>query len=460
MNFSGSPRRRSPLLTRPPSRLRIIPPAVRLVIGLAVLVILGTGLLLLPGMGATRPLTLREALFTATSALSVTGLSVIAPGRDLTVMGQLALLVLMQIGGVGFMVLAVGAFSLIGRKIPLVDRLALRDSLGLLAPRAILRLTQRVVTTVLTIELLGALALWLHWRQSMDEGRAVFFALFHAVAAFCNAGFDLFGGLPAYPAGLPNDGMTLLIFGVLIVLGGLGIPVLADGFTWFWDRQISLHTRLTVIVVACLILGGTLGLWLAEGRHGILAGETWPRQLGLALFQSVSARTAGFMGVASFEALQPASQLLLIVLMFIGSGPASMGGGITTGTFAVLLLALWGYARNQPAPHIGGRRVGEATVRRAGAVLTISLFIVLVATWLILLTHPTTLDAALFEVVSAFATTGLSLAFTGDLNPFGQAIIILVMFWGRLGALTVIIALAQQAPPQRVTYPEEQVLIG
>jgi trk system potassium uptake protein TrkH len=152
--------------------------------------------------------------------------------------------------------------------------------------------------------------------------------------------------------------------------------------------------------------------------------------------------------------------MLTMGLMLIGSAPASMGGGITTGTLAVLLLSLWAYVQGRPAAQIGGRTIAVDAVRRASAILTVSLLVVGGATWLILLTHPVTLDRALFEVISAFATCGLTLAFTGQLNLFGQAVIMLVMFWGRLGALTIVAALAQQAPPPLVTYPEEPLLIG
>jgi trk system potassium uptake protein len=441
------------------SRQRFSVP-LRLVVGLAALVALGTLALMAPGV-STRPLALNEAFFTAVSALSVTGLSIITPVTDLTLIGQVILLVLIQIGGVGFMVIAVLVFRLLGRRISHADRLALTDSFGLLVPGAILKLTRRVVLTVLLIESIGALFLWLHWRELLGPDRALFYALFHAVSAFCNAGFDLFFGLPEFPGGIPNDDLTLLILGSLILLGGLGIPVLADLLTYWRSRQLSLHTRITLGVVLFLTLSGAVGIFAAEGRSGALLAETDPaRRLALAAFQSISARTAGFGGIQPFDALSPASQLLMIVLMFVGCAPASMGGGITTGTFAVLVLALWAYVRGRPSPEVGGRSIGVQTVRRAAAVLTVSLLVVLIATWLILVTHPqATLDQVLFEVVSAFATCGLSLSFTGELSLFGQVIIALMMFWGRLGALTLVAAFAQQGR-RRVELPEEQVLIG
>lgn len=437
---------------------RALPIPARLVLGLLFLVALCTGILLIPGMG-TRPLHPMEALFTATSALSVTGLSIIVPAQDLALPGQIFLLAMIEMGGVGFMVIAVMVLRLLGRRVPLLHRLALRDSLGLVSPRAILQLTEQVVLTTFIIQGIGALLLWLNWRDLLGD-RAPFYALFHAVSAFCNAGFDLFAGLPGH-AGIPTDPVSLKVMRALILLGGLGIPVLANLITWPRNRQLSLHTKLTLMLVASLIVAGTFGIYLAESQPGsALASETWRRRLEISIFQSISARTAGFSALTNFADLSPASQLMIMAQMFIGCAPASMGGGTTTGTFIVLTLALWGYASGKPEIQIGGRSISAEMVRKGSAVLTISLALVLVATWLICITHPVTIDRAAFEVVSAFATCGLTLNFTGELNTFGQLVIIPVMFWGRLGALTIFAALAQQPAPTRVHYPEEQILIG
>lgn len=447
-------------------RRRPVPPALRLVLGLAGLVLIGTLILMLPISAVGRPLTWNEALFTATSALSVTGLSIIVPVNALSLFGQIVLLMLIQIGGVGFMVVTVVILRLLGRKISLLDRLTLSDSLGLLVPGAILKLTRRVLVTVLTIEGIGALLLFLHWRSDprLSVEQAALYAIFHAVSAFCNAGFDLFWGTPGFPDGIPRDNLSLILLGGLIFVGGLGIPVLADLLTYYRAHRLSLHTKITLIVVGFLVLSGTVGFFIAESRAGVgtLRDEPPGRILLISLFQSISARTAGFAGIADFAAMTPPSQLLMITLMFIGCPPASMGGGITTGTFAVLTISLWGFARGLPTPQFGGRSLAVGTVRRAAAVLTISLFVVLLATWLILITHrEVDLDTAVFEVVSAFATCGLTLNFTAQLNLFGQLVIVLVMFWGRLGALTIVIALAQQpGRPQPLSYPEEQILIG
>jgi trk system potassium uptake protein TrkH len=441
-----------------------MPPALRLVLGLAIFVVIGTLALMLPISGSTRALTWNEALFTATSALTVTGLATITPVLHLSLFGKLVLLLLIQLGGVGFMVTAVVLMRLLGRRVRLADRLALQDSLGLLSPAAIVSLTWRVLFTVLVIEALGALLLFLHWSRDprLSDSQALLYAVFHAVSAFCNAGFDLFTGTPGYSDGIPRDNLTLIILGTLILIGSLGIPVIGDLLMLHRERRVSLHTRITLVVVVFLVFAGAAGIFFSEIRAGgNLAAEHPARAFLISLFQSVAARTAGFAGIPQFAEIAAATQLMLIVLMFIGGAPASMGGGITTGTFASLTISLWSFARGHPVAQFGKRSLGVGTARKAAAVLTISLFVVLLATYLLLMTHDVSLEWASFEVVSAFATCGLTLGLTGELNIFGQLVICLVMFWGRLGALTIIVALAsQQGRPQPVQYPEEQILIG
>lgn len=445
---TASPRR----LLRPPST------ALRLVAGLAFLITVGTTLLMLPGVGQPVPLSFDEALFTATSALSVTGLSILVPFERLSFAGQLILLFLIQVGGLGFMVFATIALRIMGRRLSFYDRLALSDSLGLLSPRSIVRISTRVLSGALIIEGIGVVLLWIHWYPVLGFD-AAWYAIFHAVSAFCNAGFDLFSGRPGFSS-IPGDFVSLFILGTLIFLGGLGIPVL--GNLAFERHRISLHTRITLILSAVLVVGGAVALLAGEtGPRGTMAEEPLSTAVYLSLFQSVSARTAGFTPLTNFPELRPASQFIITLLMFVGCAPASMGGGITTGTLAVLSITLWGYVRRVPAPTVGGRTVSATSIQRAVAVLLTSVFVVGLATWLILISHPAaSLEEALLEVVSAFATTGLSLAFTDNLNFFGQVVIMLMMFWGRLGALTIVLALARRSHPQPVYYPEEQLYLG
>ncbi len=441
---------------------RRIPTPAKLALGLALMVVVSTLILMLPSVGAERPLRPNEALFTAVSALTVTGLSIITPATDLSLIGQFVLLILIQLGGAGYMVAAVIIFRLLGRSISFADRLALRDSFGLLDANAILTLTRRVLATVLALELMGAILLWFHWRADLGPGRAAIFAIFHSVSAFCNAGFDLFAGTPGFN-GIPNDTFSLTVMGTLIFIGGLGIPVVTDILLVLIRsrRGLSLHSRLTLLITGTLIILGSVGLFFPETQPGGTLSELpMKRAITISVFQSISARTAGFSAIDDFYDLAPSSQLLKITLMFIGTAPASMGGGITTSTLIVLLLGLWAFARGRETPHIFGRSLGAATMRRASAVLTISLAVVVSVTWLLLITHPgASLDRVLFEVISAFATCGLSLGYTSNLSVFGQVMICLVMFWGRLGAITIIMALAQLAPPRLVAFPEEQILM-
>jgi trk system potassium uptake protein TrkH len=442
------------------ARQRGTPAVLRVIGGLLLLVPIGTLLLWVSGIGTPQMLTFQEALFTAVSALAVTGLSTITPGTDLTFFGQVVLMLLIQIGGVGFMVVAVSVLRALRRQVSLFDRQAMRDSLGLSEKMEFRAVLKRVLVSMMVAESVGAVLLWLHWRSLLGDETAAFYGLFYAVSSFCNAGFSLFS--PAqFPAGIPRDTLSLTIIGGLIVLGGLGFPVLADVVEWPARRRLSLHARLTIYASLILIAVGTIGLLLAENRSGgALNGVPWHRQIVLTLFQSISARTAGFSVVANMQQLTAASQVVLIGLMFVGTAPASMGGGITTGTLIVLTLAMWSYTRRLRSVQISKRQIPADAVRRASAVLLVALLVVTGATWLILLEQPAPLDDVVFEVVSAFSTTGLSLNYTTQLTSFGLLIIMLCMLWGRLGALTVVAALSEQRPPERVEYPEERLLLG
>ena len=448
-------------LLSPKRRFRV-PVAARLVLGLALLILVGTAVLLLPGM-TTKPITPMEAFFTATSAATVTGLSVLTTTTDFTHWGQLVLLFLIQMGGIGFMVLVVLTLRLIGRKVSLTNRLAVSSSVGLGESTEVLELLTRAFMGMLIIEAIGTGLLYIHWQTSgIVTERVGFYALFHAVSAFCNAGFDLFYGLPQYPDGIPSDNLTLLIMGWIVVFGGLGVPLFVNFAQRRTHRRLSVNTRITLIVIVFLTLIGWLGLFLGESQPGgVIYQLPLTDRLVQTWFQSVSTRTAGFPGLDSFHNMTEESQLLVMALMFIGCAPASMGGGITTGTFAVLTLALVNYVRGRSDVQVFRRRISRDIILRATAVLTISLGIVFSASWLILFTNDLGFNLVLFEVVSALATCGLSLGITSDLNTFGQLILVFVMFWGRLGALTIVIALIQRRPTEQlVQYPETTVLIG
>ncbi len=439
------------------------PIASRIVLSLVAAIVLGTLVLMMPGIAVNGRLTFWEASFTATSALTVTGLSIITPATDLTLMGKVVLISLIQIGGVGFMYVAIIGLMLLGRQINIADRMRVTHSIGLESSEEILGLLKKVFVGIMLIEGIGAALLALNWMRFMPPGQAIGYAIFHSISAFCNAGFDLFTGLPGYE-GIPADNFSLLTMGSLIFIGGLGIPVLSDFFTHKLRFRFSLHTRLTLHVVFALTLISWIGIFLSEAvQPGVLSAMPLDEQLVRSLFQSVSNRTAGFAGLPDFNALAPATILLIVCMMFVGCAPASMGGGITTGTLVVLLVALRSSVRGLPNARVRGRRLSRVTVRRAGAVLTVATILLALGMWLIMVTNShLTFDQVFFEVVSAFATCGLSLGATTEFNWFGRLIIMMMMFWGRLGTLTIVIAMVQRSDPSAdlVEFPEAQVLIG
>jgi trk system potassium uptake protein TrkH len=441
-----------------------LPVAWRLVLGLLGMVGLGTLLLALPGM-TTEPLSLMDLLFTATSAVTVTGLAVVTTSTAFTPLGQFVLMCLIQVGGLGYVVLVVLAFRVMRRQVPLAERMTLASELGLAKTRSIVSILQRSLLLMLVIEAIGAALLFVHW--SLEglplQGRTLFYALFHSVAAFCNAGFDLFTGLPPAQRLSPVDIPTFLILGTIVILGGLGIPVFMDlTYRRGARRRLSLHSRVTLAASLILILAGMAAIWTADyWLGGALADAPLGWRLTLAWFQSVVTRTAGFPGLITFIPLNSATILVLMGLMFIGSGPASMGGGITTGTFSVLLITVLSIARGRSSPQLGGRAISLQTVQRAMAVLVVAASAVGVAIWLLLLLEPFSLQEVAFEVISAFSTVGLSLGITPQLSTAGRLIVMATMFWGRLGAMTVVAALVQRrASADLVEYPEADLLVG
>lgn len=448
-------------MSRRALRRHIPRPAVRLIFGLLALIAAGTTLLALPWSGATRRLTLSEAGFTAVSALTTTGLSVIQPSRDLTLFGQLVLLMLMELGAIGFVVLAVSVFRLLGRRITFAERVALRDSLGVVDLWAIVRLTQQVLLGVLAIEGLGALLLWLRWAGEFGAGRALFLAVFHSVSAFSNASFDLFGGGGTTVTNpFPGDTYTLLVIASLIALGSIGIPVIADVLNWRSHPRFTLHTKLTLSIWTILTVAGTLLVFISESQGDTAFSSASPvRRLVLSLFHVVASRTSGF-NVHPIDELAPASVLTLLALMFIGGSPASTAGGINTGTFGVLALAASAYVRNADEIRIGRRAISRDSVHKAVAILMISTAIVATGAWLLMVTQGGSLEVALFEAVSAFATCGFSLGLTSSLDDFGRLVVALLMIWGRLGPLTIVVAMARTQRPSPISYPEERILVG
>lgn len=434
-----------------------------LVLGFAVIILIGTALLTLP-IATDTPgrLTVLDALFTATSATTVTGLVVVGTAPTFSTFGEIVILFLIQIGGVGFISLSVVLFRLIGRRVTIYERSLLRQTLGVEATQGVVQLTLMVLLTTITIELVGAVLMFTQYVQIMPFGHAAYFSIFHAVSAFCNAGFDLFRSLDDPNLLATRDSpLVVLVMSLLITIGTLGITVVYDLITWPRERHVSLHTQLVLRLTLFLIISGTLLIMIDEtfvegdAMSRLPVGERWL----IAFFTTVSSRTAGLTLIPMAE-LGQASQLIIMVWMFIGGAPASMGGGVGISTVAVVLVTLISTVRGHSLPRIFERTLPIETIFKAVAILTVSTGLVVGVTLVLLLLGEGDLFSIAFEVISAFSNTGYSLGITDSFGPTARLLLAFTMFWGRLGPLTLVVALAQRHTQTLIRYPEEKIIIG
>ncbi len=433
-----------------------------LIAGFGLIILVGTLLLKLPQAATPgTTITWEDAFFTATSATTVTGLAVRSTVNDFSLLGQVIILLLLQIGGVGFIAFSVLLYRIIGRRITLQTRFLVQQSLGTHEASGAIQLALYVLGVTVALEAVGAFLLWLRWRTVMPEGEALWLAIFHAISSYCNAGFDLFNGAGrGVLFGFGTDWYTLSVMGALVILGGLGITVMYDVWSYRFDHNLSLHTKLTLILTLVLTLIGMAIMVLdSNDNTPVFQQMSNSETIAVELFTVVSARTAG-LTVIPLEQLSESVQLMILLWMFIGGAPASMAGGVTTSTIAVLLVAVMATARGNQAAVTFGRSLPLETIAKAVAIMTVSSILVVVVTMILALRHEGELFQVAFEVISAFSNTGYSLNFTGELDSVGRFLIAFTMFWGRLGPLTIVVALAQSAQPTLINYPEEPVIMG
>ncbi|QCB92701.1 TrkH family potassium uptake protein [Cellulomonas shaoxiangyii] len=448
-------------LARTPLRLGVHNPGRTVVAAVAVGLLVGTVLLLLPISRAGRGgAGLLEALFTATSALCVTGLAVVDTATYWSGFGQAMILLLIQVGGFGVMTLASLLGLLISRRLGLGSRLlaaAETKSVGLGDVRSVLLGVARIS---LTVEAATALVLTARfaWGYGYTWPESLWLGVFHAVSAFNNAGFALFSD---NLIGFATDPWICLPIALAVIVGGLGFPVVIELMRRNRrPRQWSVHTRLTLVMTGVLLVGGTLFVTIAEwGNPGTLGALDPPGRVLAGFFQAVMPRTAGFNSVDP-GAMNTGTLLGVDVLMFVGGGSASTAGGIKVGTFAVLLVAIVAELRGDPDAHLFDRRLSPGVIRQALSVALLSVAAVVVPTLTIAMTSPYTLDQILYEVISAFATVGLSTGITADLAPWHQLILIVLMFAGRLGPVTLASALVLRDRRRLFRRPEGRPLIG
>jgi trk system potassium uptake protein TrkH len=436
------------------------PPKI-LVLGFAVIILLGAFMLTLPvstkdGQG----LSFLNALFTATSATCVTGLVVVDTGTIFSTFGQLVILLMIQIGGLGFMTFATLFALLLGKKISLKERILLQESLNNLSMEGIVKLARRILIFTAVIEFVGAVLLSIRFSFDMPLGKAIYFGIFHAISNFNNAGFDLMGEFNSLTSYVDDPTVTLTVC-ALIILGGIGFIVMNELFEFRKSKRLSLHTKVVLVTSALLVLIGTIGIFLFDySNQKTLKPLTFSGKILGSLFQSVTARTAGA-NTLSISDLTQSSLFLLVFLMFVGASPGSTGGGIKTTTFSTLIGAVWSQIRGKEDVVFYRQRIGYETIYKALTVTLSGLFLVMGGTLVLTITEQgKDFLMLLFETTSAFATVGLSMGLTPELSHVGKGIIIFTMFAGRVGPLTIAYAVTMRRNPEAFRYPKGKIMIG
>jgi trk system potassium uptake protein TrkH len=431
-------------------------------VSFVVAIVLGTVLLVLPFSTVDGHISFLDALFTATSAVCVTGLIVQDTAAFFTPVGQAIILILFQIGGLGILTFSTLILLVSGKRISFTDRLIIQQDFLPAAPRNVRVLVKNIFVYTLSFELLGTVLLVFRWHKQYSFPRTVFVSLFHSVSAFCNAGFSVFSdSFQAYQ----GDAYVNTVLILLIVLGGLGFLVHLEVRQSLFRLirglrvQISLHTKMVLSMTLGLILV-SLGLFLViEWKHA-LQGLPLSEKIITALFQVITPRTAGF-NTMDLNTLSLASVSLLIILMFIGASPGSTGGGVKTSTVGVILAFLRSKLAARESIHLFFRTLPLELISKAYTVVTLGICVIAAATFLLSLGQPdATMEEIVFEVFSAFGTVGLSLGLTPKLHALGKLVIILTMYIGRIGPLSLLLAFSRSQAQGRYQYAEESVMIG
>jgi trk system potassium uptake protein TrkH len=419
-------------------------------------IFVGSVLLSLPWSSQT-PTHYLDALFTSTSAVCVTGLVVFDTGTHWTCLVQIIFMRLMQIGGLGVMSFA-GLFAfLMGRKIFLRERLLMQQSINVSAVGGIVKIFRYLLGFTFSMEAIGAFILAIRWTPLMGLKKALWFGLFHSVSAFNNAGFDLFGDFKSL-TGFSADITVNLVISSLIIIGGLGFYVCYELFHLRRLKDLSLHSRVVLRTTIILILTGTVILFFSESHHAFKDMPLATKLLA-AYFQSVSPRTAGF-NTVDLNSLLLSSQLFLIFLMFIGASPGSTGGGVKTTTLALIGATVFSQLKGKKETEMMERRIESDDIYQAVTVVILALITLLIIIYILTLTESAPLIKIAFEVASALGTVGLSLGLTTSLSAIGKILIILTMFLGRVGPLTLGFALAYKKKQPDIHFARGKIMIG
>lgn len=429
-----------------------------------VAVMIGTFLLMLPiASRGGKSSDFLTAMFTAAAAACVTGLTPLDTFTQWSGFGQAVLICLVQVGGLGYMAFVSIAYFMLRRKIGLRERLILQQSLALNELHGVVRLVKLMLMGTFLIEGIGAIILTLRFLMEYPFGKALWMGVFHSISAYCNAGLDIMGfiepGGSLSPYG--TDPVVLLTIATLITIGGLGFFVWNDILMHRRFRQFSVHTKLSIVVTLILIAGGTMiFLALEWDNPGTLGGMSVPEKCLVALFTSVSTRTAGFY-VIDQAAMTDSSIVVSLLLMFVGGSSGSTAGGIKTVSIAILLLQALAVLRNHKEVVVFGRRISQNQINNALSISFLVFLLGVIGAVVISVTGGVPMRYTIFESMSAISTAGLGAGITNSLNSFSKILLIVYMFFGRVGIMTISFAFMTKTPPDNVIHrPEARVLIG
>lgn len=440
-------------------------PVQVIAIGFATIIFTGAVLLSLPSAtidGIKTPFI--DCIFTSTSAVCVTGLVTVDTGTYWNYFGKTVILILIQIGGLGFMSFATLISIMIGKKITLKERLIIRESLNSTSLQGIVKLARYIIMLTFSIEMIGALLLSIQFIPEFGLKKGIYYSIFHAISAFCNAGFDLMGGYNSL-MDYSNNGLVIITISSLIVVGGLGFYVWDEVYNYRKTKRLTLQTKLVITMSVVLIVIGFIMFFIFEySNPNTMKDMSMKNKLLASLFASISPRTAGFNSI-NLGTMTIASTFLTIMLMFIGGSPGSTAGGIKTSTAGVLFMTVISILRGREDTEIFKRKINKETVYKAFAVVVIALGLVLSVTILLSITESASgspFEYYLFEATSAFGTVGLTLGLTQKLTTIGKIIIAITMYAGRVGPLTLLLAIAMRKSKKgnSIKYPEDKILVG
>ena len=432
-----------------------------LALGFLLVILVGALILTLPISTTSGESTnFLDALFTATSAVCVTGLIVVDTGTYWNAFGQTAIMILIEIGGLGFMSFTTLIAIILGKKITLRERLILQDAMNTFNIQGLVKMVRYVLVFTVSVQFFGALLFSTQFVPEYGLGRGIFYSIFHSISAFCNAGFDIFGNFSSLTSYNSNV-VVIMVASVLIIIGGLGFTVWSELYSSKSLKKVSLHSKMVILMTVVLVLGGTFLMFLFENNNvNTIGNMSFIDKVMNSFFASVTPRTAGFNSIPT-DGMTTAGQFLTIILMFIGGSPGSTAGGIKTTTIGILIVTIVCVIQGREDAEVFKRRFSKDLVYKAFTLIFIGLSLVIVVTMLLSYTEKGASFISLFyETVSAFGTAGLTLGLTSELSNIGKVLIIFMMYLGRVGPLTVVLSITKKRKNSGIKYPEGKILIG